>query len=841
MQEIYAWVPWFEALAKKIAEGGEAYLIERAKKVDWGRDNPALINPQYGDENIDPFSFFYFLAQCNGLRKRKSVYESIDDIFEIGQKNLLSTINDNRGFIIPTPTFTTLALFHFNRDGDPSLLWEVFRCIVDDNSDVSQSDFRKILKIRGVGVTKLTQCLFLINPKTFMPIDKGVLKFHDKIDLPSYREAKELVLDKEKGEKNYQSLLGNFKKTFPKCDFYEINLALYLLSINKVTDDFFSGDRECDKNIRAFINTNRVNYWLVGASWDGVDKTDEFVKENRWENGRTGLEETNFEKDVNQIRPGDKIAIKSTFTQKHNLPFDYYDGKACSTMKIKCRGTVQKNLRDGQHIEVKWEKNYEERNWYFFTRWKTIHKLNMGVNHDEQLINFVFHDHEQDYNYWLGQYKPNGESYMSALNQIFYGPPGTGKTYRTIDAALEILVPEFYQENHGQREELRKRYEQLKEEGQIAFVTFHQSFGYEEFVEGIRPVMDGETEAGLSYEIKDGVFKSICSRATSPKSSAAFEDAIEKLKNDCSEKPITVETSTGRSKFHIWHEEDGESFFIRSVRSDPDKRPRVMPVQRIRKIYGDPIYQNLDDFAVFRKCRRVHAILRHLKKEYGLDEKQHLAERKNYVLIIDEINRGNISRIFGELITLIEPSKRLGNAEQTTTTLPYSGESFGVPNNLYIIGTMNTADRSIALLDTALRRRFRFVEMMPDAGELRGKTVAGVNISSLLKSMNNRIEYLYDRDHQIGHSYFMRLESSDDIENLKDVFQHEILPLLQEYFYDDWEKINLVLNNNGFLDDTKRLPKMPNNDFMDNEKKLWSIDEKALGDPAKYQDIYTDE
>ena len=168
-----------------------------------------------------------------------------------------------------------------------------------------------------------------------------------------------------------------------------------------------------------------------------------------------------------------------------------------------------------------------------------------------------------------------------------------------------------------------------------------------------------------------------------------------------------------------------------------------------------------------------------------------------YVLIIDEINRGNIPKIFGELITLIEPSKRLGKNDEVRVTLPYSGDDFGVPDNLYIIGTMNTADRSIQQLDTALRRRFTFVEMMPDPDHsLIPDDVAGVNCRKMLRAMNERIALLTDREHQIGHTYLLEVES---IEDLADTFRNRIFPLLQEYFYDDWRKIHAVLGENAFV------------------------------------------
>ncbi|KUK78173.1 MAG: Uncharacterized protein XD94_1816 [Mesotoga prima] len=173
----------------------------------------------------------------------------------------------------------------------------------------------------------------------------------------------------------------------------------------------------------------------------------------------------------------------------------------------------------------------------------------------------------------------------------------------------------------------------------------------------------------------------------------------------------------------------------------------------------------------------------------------------NRVFIIDEINRGNISKIFGELITLIEPSKRIGAIEQQRTTLPYSHRDFGVPDNVYIIGTMNTADRSIAMIDTALRRRFDFIEMKPDSTTLVGIVVEGIDIAKMLETINKRITVLLDREHTIGHSYLLPFKVDSTIENLAVIFEKRIIPLLQEYFYDDYEKIQFALGDNQKSDD----------------------------------------
>jgi 5-methylcytosine-specific restriction protein B len=295
-------------------------------------------------------------------------------------------------------------------------------------------------------------------------------------------------------------------------------------------------------------------------------------------------------------------------------------------------------------------------------------------------------------------------------NMILYGPPGTGKTYHTVLYAVAIIenkpIAEIEKEPY---DTVMKRFNQYKEKKQIEFTTFHQSYGYEEFIEGIKPTTetDDAEDGDIEYHIESGLFKEFCERADQ----------------------ATVQSNPN------------------SATSDGSRTPH-----------------------------------------------------KNYVFIIDEINRGNISKIFGELITLIEPSKRIGQPEEMTAKLPYSKKAFGVPDNVYLLGTMNTADRSIATIDTALRRRFQFREMQPDPSVLDGIEVAGISISQMLSDMNQKISVLYDREHTIGHSYFLPLKSNPTIETLAQIFKDNIIPLLQEYFYDDYAKIRLVLGDNKKTD-----------------------------------------
>lgn len=454
---------------------------------------------------------------------------------------------------------------------------------------------------------------------------------------------------------------------------------------------------------------------------------------------------------------------------------------------------------------------------------------------------------------------------MSPLNQILYGPPGTGKTYHSIEAAVKAAEPNFTFED---RETLKLEYERLVAENRIRFVTFHQSYGYEEFVEGLRAKTNDNDQ--ISYAVESGIFKTIAEQAHNSKYQKEFEinstakvwkisidgTGQSTVRDDCFKRNIAAigwgETGDLQSNSE---NEDGNAYYeslgpldkstLQEFSQGAQIGDLVLCIGSKRDIQAVGIvsegYQYIDSGTLKREgyCHTlpVNWLVTDINinfyelngnKDFTQKTFYHLwrfnaadvfallhqhginlqvsskpAKSDNYVLIIDEINRGNISKIFGELITLIEPSKRAGEAEALELVLPYSGSKFSIPNNLHIIGTMNTADRSLAMMDTALRRRFDFVEMMPNTALFNGIDVNGIDLERMLTTMNKRIEVLYDREHTLGHAFFMPVKAlvdakKDDaaFEELKSVFKNKIIPLLEEYFFEDWNKIRLVLGDN---------------------------------------------
>lgn len=439
----------------------------------------------------------------------------------------------------------------------------------------------------------------------------------------------------------------------------------------------------------------RIEYaWYVGACGNNdegawTDFSEQYIQEGRWEN-RYDLKYTEM---VKAMKVGDRIVIKSSYTKKNDLPFDNH-GKTVGVMGIKAIGTITKNYMDGKNIDVDWEKVTPIKEWYGDGVLRTtVHCVRAADGYIKKaLLMFTFENMPQDYSVYeeyeeesavavedvtedgtkkvLPKRKPRENNQMP-INSILYGAPGTGKTYSTAEYAVALLEKraiDLTQKSIEERKFLMEKYKNYISSGRIVFTTFHQSYGYEDFIQGLRPV---NTDGNVSFVTVDGVFKRIA------------EHAITDQQND-------------------------------------------------------------------------------------------------YIIIIDEINRANISKVFGELITLIEEDKRWGETNALSVTLP-SGEEFAVPNNLYILGTMNSADKSISLIDTALRRRFEFIEVVPNV-----ELISDTTLKTVLTRLNDGlVKELDSTDLLIGHAYFIG-KTADDLCN---IMNNNIIPLLYEYFYDNSKKV----------------------------------------------------
>ena len=693
MKKIFDWVPWFQELASKINEGGRQALAEKTREMDWGRRNPALL--KFGDENIDPFSFIYYLAALNTLNNWKTVYRNVADAFGVRTP---VDIERSEDFYYPTPPAINV-LFHNRGKGNPNLLWNLLEQAVSDS--VQSDTFEAALEINGVGVSKLSQTLFLIDPTKFLPFDDhGVLA----LEIGKYKEPLAEIKWNE-----YRQELKRIREAFPGCECYEIQHFSYqwnneLMPVNRGTY-FQVSTNVYNKNEDHWEDFDKNNWVYTGGPGSGKPWSDQDVPPRGYplkdpKRGDIVL--------VRYKREGRGIGI----VYKNDYPDDLAKNSRLHVLwlnKMSAKSVVTSRLWGFSRAREHTQKAFRSNGVYSRT-FELLSRLEPSPFH----------------------------SVKHPRNQILYGPPGTGKTWNVVNYAMAIVddvdVEKIGEKDRARFHNLRFRFKNAEEWwGQIAMVTFHQSFSYEDFVEGIRPKL--KDDEGLGYKLRPGIFRQI-----------------------------------------------------------------------------------------------AHAA--------GAEKEQ------RFVLIIDEINRGNIPKIFGELITLIEDSKRLGETDGMSVTLPYSNDDFGVPRNLYIIGTMNTADRSILLLDTALRRRFDFVEMMPDPEHERISADAqGVELQKMLKAMNERISLLLDREHQIGHTYLFDVT---DLESLSEKFRNKIVPLLQEYFYDDWSKIREVLGRAGFVSEQKLgyAGQLRNSDFVDEDRlvyeRLTKEDPKWL-DPDEYKKIYPDD
>ena len=843
MKELHAWAPWFRALSRKIAGGGEEYLIEKAKAVTWKKEEgqgqaedkksrPPLLRES--DQRIDPFSFLYTLASKNTRHQRPVAYPSVDKIF--GVESVLPDPKDPYLFVFPKPTWNVL----FSPSGEHfDLLWRLFRQAAADEDSIVTTDYEATLAIDDVASKKLSHVLFLSNPYRFLPVDNfGLLS-----RVPTLAEDSHTYED-------YAAACDYVRQCFPGCQPFEINYFLFYQSFKKG----WFGKRSSVFHVNTNLLNDREDFWpefeennavrtggiASGVAWnEDLPPNQDIFPLSDAKNGDVVLVHYG-------VDHGQAIGVVGAVGDRVWNDFAQQDGlNAQSRIHVSWINKASSNLA-GQTESLAFNvAGHDSSTYRAFSR-TAAYRPTFDLLDSLIPPNDMTHQHHP-------------------LNQILYGPPGTGKTWNTVARAVAILegtdVEAIEKERKEQPGEVKHRFDLAREVGQVAMVTFHQNYAYEDFVEGIRPVLSEESETDVGFLLRRGVFRELAE--TADRNRRASQDRSDRVDVNGLIDSFLDFVRTGI--------ENGEEFLV-DVPGSKSPYPivevmsrghggiRLRGAKKGRKGLSSYIwrrdYQALLDGTIkkYQDIKPVHraktgwhfnarfhyAMLQRLE-QYRKTEREPTEpgkeDRKNFVLILDEINRGNIARIFGELITLVEESRRIGRRDETKVTLPSSGEEFGVPENLYLIGTMNTADRSIALLDTALRRRFEFVEMMPDSS-LLDKEVAEVHLGSLLDAMNTRIRFLRDREHQIGHTYFLEVS---DLGGLTKVFQNRILPLLQEYFYDDWAKIEAVLGDNGFVKSVNPPPGLAGGDLVDADAKSYELlpfDDEKWAESASYRKIY---
>ena len=540
------------------------------------------------------------------------------------------------------------------------------------------------------------------------------------------------------------------------------------------------------------MNSEQNNYFFVGTKFGDDDYLEYFMKEGKWELGWHNNEENKqyqrMLKLFNKIKPGDVLFAKSTYVKKKNVPFVKKDDLKVSVMKIRGMATVKEVLDDGHTIIVDWKKEYIEREWFFFTGQETIwfpSDIKYRTKETNQLIKFAASDEIiiQDYDYFLNH--PNWKKYKKlesetmlrndflfnysgilkkSKNLILRGAPGTGKTYLAKEIALELT---------GGNED------------QIGFVQFHPSYDYTDFVEGLRP--DSNEDGTIDFKLQDGIFKKFCQLAKEAQKiggqdnfDQAWDSYLEYI-NVAEEKEYITRTSylSVNSRQNL------------SVNYDSGVPGWTLPRKYVYELYKDKNYNKQEYYKSGGKT-----VLERLRKRFGLKDyisPTEIDTNKKFVFIIDEINRGEISKIFGELFFSIDPGYRgeKGSVSTQYANLHETDDKFYIPKNVYIIGTMNDIDRSVDTFDFAMRRRFRFVEVTAESQLGMLDDVLGdkaEEAKARLRNLNAEIEKVQELNshYHIGPSYFLKLEEVN--------FDYELLwsdylkPLLEDYLRGSYEE-----------------------------------------------------
>ena len=747
-QNKFTWLPFFKELLNSICKNSNPNSLYKEFKKFFPNN--------YDDINqLDPLT--YICSICGGSKVAMTRSKIAKESFNL-KADVISDITGIPNFVNANYKFFH-EYYKNGRNMTPIMedLWKFANDI--NNGIIDESLFNKLLTYNAIKLAKLSQFIYICNPNKYFSCDTTMLSY---LGNPSI-------------EQNYSSFLKiqNICKEKKELPYQLSEKAWYSLKSNN------NLNQQKSRKFWLYAAGEKSYKWndfykesIIALGWDNLGNLknyhsqDEIAQELQKYSSKDSYPKNDSKANwefANKMDIGDIVYVKQGLEPillgRGIIESDYiYDdtrNEYKSIRKVRWTHNGIYNV-DFNELDIK--------------QWNQKTLTDISENKYKDFCKKI----EKVFNNNAKEDKKNMNS--QPRNQILYGPPGTGKTYNTVIKAIEITNPELIQKDKDGNVEnyktLKEKFDELKQQGQIEFVTFHQSYSYEEFVEGIKPDLESNE---LKYKLEDGIFKKICNSAK-----INIEGDFEKIYSQFIEEiDENHEFKTQKGSFKI-RVNDNDGLTIRTGDNFEKETCGTITKEQIKN----------QTFTSIGRKQKLEAITKYLKEKYGLTFSVSNTV-KPHILIIDEINRGDVSKIFGELITLIEEDKRIGKEHQMTVTLPYSREPFGVPNNLYIIGTMNTADRSIALLDTALRRRFDFEEMMPKPELLRGKDIEGVDLEQLLTKINDRIKNEYDRDHQIGHSYLMEVENKEQLER---AYKNRILPLLNEYFYNDIDSVAKVLN-----------------------------------------------
>lgn len=769
-KNLFTWMPIYTELAQRLLafKDNRHALMELIYNNNVLKQYTSYLHQQNGQplNDIDPLSFFGIFNRGNSFENRKVMLSAIK-----AELNLSNNVPEDFDGI---PILDNRKSFYLSWDNEEivskscSNLWNFFASFMAD--DLKEQDFNDLLNQNGMGLAMITMPLFWCKPNDFLALDSRNVKY-----LNSY--GINIQVD---DFTSYKNLLKEVKNK---------------MSTGNIRENSFA-----EISYNAWKQKKSTRYWLY-APGDNAAYWDEFYN--------LGIMAIGWD----EIGDLSDFAKKTDIKNKMIEIYGSKDGSQAYKNHVQCNWDFAKEMNIGDVVFVKQglykvlgygvvtSDYYFDKNRNEFCSVRKMDWKRKGVwEHPGQAVQKTLTDitNYTDYVEKLKMLFMNTDitQFKNILslkkNIILQGAPGTGKTYNTAALALSICG-ETIPEKH---EDVMKRYEELQKEGRIGFCTFHQSMDYEDFVEGIKPIKPDEGE--LYYRVEDGIFKTICANAEKGNATRTdnFKESWDKLVNYLDENDsLSVDLLSGKGSFNVELNEYGTGLANRTYEDGVFEKDKW--IQGKSKFFNYDqlynIYRGLPGTPAGGHDNYRKAIVAKMKKDFFLadySETTSSSTSQNYVLIIDEINRGNVSKIFGELITLLEADKRIGATEEEKKklhtiwlTLPYSKKPFGVPSNLYIIGTMNTTDRSVGNIDYAVRRRFAFVTLKANKQILvdkYGEESKQVKLFDYVYTFLNDDKKHPDMDIDdlmVGHSYFM----ADDDNELKLKLEYEIIPLIREY------------------------------------------------------------